>query len=184
MESVTRVAARVPLCQRVTRNRHPGRRPHPPVTEARVSIRNMLAIITPATTGFGGQALSFGQQLQVFIAWLLSSNRKAINWRPVVWGVVLQIVLAVVLLAPALQDFVFAGIDGGVRSCWLAEAGRLVFQSVDTGCTGPAGEPQFYVGTGNGISPPAKTFAFWILPTIVFSSLTSVLYRWGSSSGS
>jgi CNT family concentrative nucleoside transporter len=30
------------------------------------------------------------------------------------------------------------------------------------------------------VSPPAKTFAFWILPTIVFfSSMTSVLYHWG-----
>jgi len=144
----------------------------------------MLAIITPTETGLGGRALSaFGLLVLIFLAWLLSANRKAVNWKPVVWGVVLQIVLAVVLLAPALQDFVFATIDGGVRRLLsFAEAGAtFVFQSVEPHqVLDPAGEPQFYVGTGNGISPPAKTFAFWILPTIVFfSSLTSVLYHWG-----
>ncbi|HET8797924.1 MAG TPA: Na+ dependent nucleoside transporter N-terminal domain-containing protein, partial [Thermoanaerobaculia bacterium] len=32
------------------------------------------------------------------IAWLISTNRKAIKWRPVVWGLVLQIVVAILVL--------------------------------------------------------------------------------------
>ena len=32
------------------------------------------------------------------IAWLLSTNRKAIKWRPVVWGLLLQIAVAVLVL--------------------------------------------------------------------------------------
>jgi CNT family concentrative nucleoside transporter len=32
------------------------------------------------------------------IAWSLSSNRKAIKWRPIIWGLVLQIVVAVLVL--------------------------------------------------------------------------------------
>src|ERR1051325_7017686 len=32
------------------------------------------------------------------IAWLLSTDRKAIKWRPVVWGLVLQIVIAILVL--------------------------------------------------------------------------------------
>ena len=32
------------------------------------------------------------------IAWLLSTNKKAIKWRPVAWGLVLQIVIAILVL--------------------------------------------------------------------------------------
>jgi concentrative nucleoside transporter, CNT family len=32
------------------------------------------------------------------IAWLISVNRKAIKWRPVVWGLILQIIVAVLVL--------------------------------------------------------------------------------------
>jgi CNT family concentrative nucleoside transporter len=32
------------------------------------------------------------------IAWLLSTNRRAIKWRPVVWGLLLQIVVAILVL--------------------------------------------------------------------------------------
>ena len=35
------------------------------------------------------------------IAWLLSTNRKAIKWRPVAWGLVLQIVIAILVLKGA-----------------------------------------------------------------------------------
>jgi len=45
---------------------------------------------------------------------------------------------------------------------------------------GPDGTETMYIGTGSGMSPPIKTFAFWVLPTIVFiSSLMSVLYYLG-----
>ena len=149
----------------------------------------MLALITPTTTGFGGRAISaFGLLVLVFIAWLFSANRKAVKWRPVIWGIALQIILAVVLLAPFLQEFVFVFIDGGVRKLLsFSEAGAtFVFQSVEPhAILGPDGVPiagedgslKVFAGV---VSPPAKTFAFWILPTIVFfSSLTSVLYHWG-----
>ncbi|HVR37795.1 MAG TPA: nucleoside transporter C-terminal domain-containing protein [Thermoanaerobaculia bacterium] len=38
------------------------------------------------------------------IAWLLSNNRKAIKWRPVVWGLVLQIAVAVLVLKGELIE--------------------------------------------------------------------------------
>jgi len=34
----------------------------------------------------------------LLIAWLLSTNRKAIKWRPVAWGLVLQIIVAILVL--------------------------------------------------------------------------------------
>jgi CNT family concentrative nucleoside transporter len=116
------------------------------------------------------------------IAWALSVNRKGVKWRPVIWGVGLQLAFAVVVLSPALQAFFFEVVDVGVRQLLsFAEAGAdFVFQTV---------EPhQLVVGFGEGesqtfigrISPPVKTFAFWILPSIIFfSSLMSILYHVG-----
>lgn len=123
-----------------------------------------------------------GLGVMIGLAWLLSVDRKAIRWRPVLWGVGLQLVFGVVVLAPALQELFFTVVDRGVRGLLaFAEAGAtFVFQSVEPhqierGFGG--GQPETVVGQ---VSPPVKTFAFWILPTIVFfSSLMSILYHLG-----
>ncbi|MCB9777483.1 MAG: NupC/NupG family nucleoside CNT transporter [Alphaproteobacteria bacterium] len=121
-----------------------------------------------------------GLVVMVGIAWLLSKNRKAIRWRPVLWGVALQIVFGLIVLQPALQEFFFDVVDGGVRRLLsFSEAGSdFVFQTVEAHqILDPDGTAVFFIGR---ISPPVKTFAFWILPTIVFfSSLMSVLYHLG-----
>ena len=42
----------------------------------------------------------------LFIAWLISENRRAVPWRIVISGVILQVLLAALLLkAPLLKDF-------------------------------------------------------------------------------
>jgi len=114
------------------------------------------------------------------LAWLLSVNRKAISWRPVIWGVALQFAFALVVFSPAAQGFFFEVVDGGVRQLLsFSEKGAdFVFQSVEAHQVLDAGgEAQFVVGR---ISPPVKTFAFWILPTIIFfSSLMTILYHLG-----
>ena len=121
-----------------------------------------------------------GLFVMVGIAWILSTNRRAITWRPVIWGIALQLAFGVVVLSPALSEFFFVVVDGGVKQLLsFAEAGAdFVFQSVQPHqVLDGDGNPQFYVGT---ISPPVKTFAFWILPTIVFfSSIMAVLYHLG-----
>ena len=45
----------------------------------------------------------------LLIAWLLSTNRKAIKWRPVGWGLVLQIVVAILVLKGRQISEMFAG---------------------------------------------------------------------------
>lgn len=125
--------------------------------------------------------LSFsGLGVMIGIAWLMSTNRKAISWRPVIWGVALQLVFAVIVLNPVVGEFFFVVVDGGVRQLLaFSEAGAdFVFQSTEPHqILNAAGEPEFYVGR---ISPPVKTFAFWILPTIVFfSSLMAMMYHLG-----
>ena len=130
--------------------------------------------------------LSFtGIFVMVALAWMLSENRGAIQWRPVIWGVVLQLVLGIIVLSPALSGFFFEVVDGGVRRLLsFSEAGaNFVFQTTEMHQVDVMqGDPlvpvtQTFIGR---ISPPVKTFAFWILPTIIFfSSLMSILYHLG-----
>ena len=80
------------------------------------------------------QFMSFvGIGVLVGIGWLCSNDRAAIRWRPVLWGIALQLALAVVVLSPVLQDFFFDIVDGGVRRLLsFAEEGMsFVFQTVE-----------------------------------------------------
>ncbi len=140
-----------------------------------------LAAFIPAETTMLDRGLSFlGIPILLFLAWLLSTNRKAINWKTVGWGVALQILFGLVVLSPQLQDFFFVVVDGGVKKLisFSEEGAHFVFGSIEMHqITMPDGEAQTFVGK---VSPPVKTFAFWILPTIVFfSSLMAILYHLG-----
>ncbi|MCA9647741.1 MAG: NupC/NupG family nucleoside CNT transporter [Myxococcales bacterium] len=141
----------------------------------------MLAELIPSHTSLlqRGQSL-LGLAVLIGLAWLLSEKRGQVRWRPVLWGVALQLLLGLIVLSPALQGFFFATIDSGVkRLLSFSEAGsNFVFQSIEPHqILDPSGKAVTFVGR---ISPPVKTFAFWILPTIVFfSALTSILYHLG-----
>lgn len=121
-----------------------------------------------------------GLVVMVGIAWLLSTNRSQIRWRPVAWGIALQLLFGLIVLQPALQETFFTWVDVGVRRLLsFSEAGsNFVFQTVEGHqILDGEGNAAFFIGR---ISPPVKTFAFWILPTIVFfSSLMAVLYHLG-----
>ncbi len=141
----------------------------------------VLAAFATSTTGLADRLLSFGGLfVMVLIAWLLSVDRKNVRWRPVLWGIGLQLLLGLLILNPALQEVFFKVVDRGVhRLLSFAEAGAgFVFQSVEAHkILDTDGNPKTVVGR---ISPPVKTFAFWILPSIVFfSSLMAILYHLG-----
>lgn len=140
-----------------------------------------LAAFAPGAAGLMERFVSFGGLfVMVLIAWLLSVDRKHIRWRPVLWGIGLQLALGLLILNPTLQKVFFEVVDRGVhRLLSFAEAGAgFVFQSVEAHKILDAdGNPQTVIGR---ISPPVKTFAFWILPSIVFfSSLMAILYHFG-----
>lgn len=102
----------------------------------------------------------------VLIAFLLSSNRKAINWRLVIIGLSLQILLAVgVLYVPIITSFFDAISNGFIKLIGFTDKGvDFIFG-------------QF--GKGE-IQSPLINFAFTILPTIIFfSALMSMLYYLG-----
>ena len=48
-----------------------------------------------------------GMTALLFIAWLLSNNKRKINLRLVIWGLSLQLILAIFLLGTDAGDFVF-----------------------------------------------------------------------------
>ena len=127
-----------------------------------------------------------GVGLILLLALALSTNRKAIRWRPVVWGIGLQILFAFIVLNPVVSDWFFTGVDKGVRALLsFAEAGiGFVLQGTEPHAIThqAAGQPWTAdtIFVGSRVSPAIKTIGFWVLPTIIFfSSLMAVFYHLG-----
>lgn len=106
------------------------------------------------------------------LAYLLSYERRRINWRMVAAGVLLQFVFGVIVLKTGVGRALFSGAnDFVVRLLAFQEQGaRFVFGNL----------VQNEVPLGGGATGVAQTgayFAFNVLPTIIFfSSLMTVLY--------
>jgi CNT family concentrative nucleoside transporter len=106
-------------------------------------------------------------------AWLLSSNRKVVNWRVIVWGCIIQLIFAVFIFAVPVGTKVFLFInDALVKVIDVAGAGtRFIFGRLAL----PPGARDEWGGESLGF-----IFAFQALPTIIFfASLMSVLYYMG-----
>lgn len=128
------------------------------------------------------QAL-FGLFALVALCWAFSTARRQVSWRLVAWGVGLQLAFAAAILLPDLGQEVFGAIDTAVRKLVsFSEAGAtFVFQSVEAHQIDVLKDgiavPTAIIGA---VSPPMKTIAFWVLPTVIFfSALMSILYHYG-----
>ena len=101
----------------------------------------------------------------LFIAFLFSSNRKAINWRTVGVGLILQLIIAIgVLKVPFIQS--------------IFEAIGKVFISILDFTR--AGSKFLFEGLVVDMDTFGFIFAFQVLPTIIFfSALTSLLFYLG-----
>ena len=127
--------------------------------------------------------------VMIGLSLLMSEDRRAIRWRPVVWGVGLQLLFtAIIVLSPGVSEFFYTVVDGGVRKLlsFSEEGATFVFGSIAPHAVKVGEAPELFGGGGHEevflgkVSPAVKTFAFWILPTIIFfSSLMSVLYHLG-----
>ncbi len=120
-----------------------------------------------------------GIAVMLGICFLLSNNRGAINWKLVVGGLVLQLVLAIVILrVPFIYAFFKIIADAFVALLGYAEAGAsFVFGSWPD---------ETYIQSTNfatGLQVPYKLgymFAFKVLPTIIFfSAFSAILYYLG-----
>jgi len=100
------------------------------------------------------------------LAWLLSENRKAINWKPVLIGVGIQAAIGVVLMNDWVAEKFVWLIDVGVNKLLsFADQGSIfLFKSFGTGA----------------IEGPLMNMAFWVLPKIIFfAALMAGLYHLG-----
>ncbi|NOZ46746.1 MAG: Na+ dependent nucleoside transporter [Chlorobi bacterium] len=107
-----------------------------------------------------------GMIVLIGIAYLFSSNRKAVSWKVVLTGLTIQILLAIgVLYVPFIQEFFEIIGKLFVKILDFTNAGTIfLFKSFGTG----------------KIESPLLNFAITILPTIIFfSALTSVLFYLG-----
>jgi CNT family concentrative nucleoside transporter len=113
-----------------------------------------------------------GVFLLAAIAWSLSERRSAVDWRVVVAGMALQLVLALLLLkVPASRGF-FAAINDAVAALDRATQSGTAFVF---GFLGGAALP--YAETHPGAS---FVLAFRALPLVlVIGALSSLLYHWG-----
>jgi CNT family concentrative nucleoside transporter len=121
----------------------------------------------------------FGAAVILAIAYLFSTNRRAINWTTVAWGLGLQIVFAVLVLKTSAGQRVFSTLGEGINQL-LGFAGvgaAFVFGPLgDSGVWGRA----MRAALGPDGAQYAVIFAFQVLPTIIFiAALFAILYYFG-----
>jgi len=129
----------------------------------------MLGVVQPV----------FGAAVILAIAYACSTNRRAINWATVGWGVGLQVVFALIVLKTSIGQRVFATLgDAITRLLGFAGVGSaFVF--------GPLGNGSVWARVMNSALGPdgaqyGVIFAFQVLPTIIFiAALFAILYYFG-----
>jgi CNT family concentrative nucleoside transporter len=100
------------------------------------------------------------------IAYALSTNRAAIRWKTVAWGVGLQFALALFVLKTAFGQALFA---------WIGDKINHVLAFSFVGSEFVFGKMGARGGAGTGF-----VFAFQVLPTIIFiAALFAILYYLG-----
>lgn len=106
----------------------------------------------------------------LLLAWIFSTNRRAIRWRTVVWGLSLQIVFAFMVLKWSFGERMLHDAGQGIdKLLGYAYVGS-------TFLFGDLGANPSKIGAAFGTS----FFAFQVLPTIIFiSAFFAVLYYLG-----
>lgn len=131
-----------------------------------IEIAQSASAIVPIE-GFSINSLlrgALGMLVLLFISFLLSTNRKAINWKTICFGLLAQLLLAIgVLKVPFIQGvFEFVG-KIFVKILEFTQAGSV-----------------FLLGDMMNVESFGFIFLFQVLPTIIFfSALTSVLFYLG-----
>ena len=105
-----------------------------------------------------------GLMVFIGIAYAFSTNRRAIRWRTVAWGLGLQFLFAVIVLKSSLGQRILGAAGNGVN--------KLLEHSV-------AGSTMVF-GPLGGNNATLAVFAFRVLPTIIFiSAFFAILYYIG-----
>ena len=130
----------------------------------------------------------FGIFVLLGIAWLLSNNKKKINFRIIFWGLLLQLIFAILILKTGPGQAVFFLARGAITKLLsFTDAGAsFLFGNLYLGEEnivkelGTEGPFQLYNANTESFVNIGTIFAFHILPTIIFfASIMSVLYHLG-----
>lgn len=123
------------------------------------------------------------------IGWLVSEKRGMVQWRPVLWGIGLQLIFGVLVLGLGLGEYIHFVVDYLVNALlgFSNQGAAFVFASFmphQISTIGPNGfEEVTYGFSTNDLdnwSPGTKNVAFFVLPTIIFfSALLSLFYYLG-----
>ena len=105
-----------------------------------------------------------GMIFLVFVAYLFSNNRKAINWKSALIGLSTQLILAILVLKVDFVQKIFEFF------------GKIFVKTLDFTMEGS----KFLLGDMVNVETFGYVFLFQVLPTIIFfSALTSVLFYLG-----
>jgi concentrative nucleoside transporter, CNT family len=120
-----------------------------------------------------------GLFLIALIAWALSTNRRAIRGRTIVWGFGLQFLFALIVLKTSIGQRVFEVLGERIRNL-------LSFSAVGSSFVfGPIGNQPVWTDImtrvlGKDGAQYGTIFAFQIAPTIIFiAALFAILYYFG-----
>jgi concentrative nucleoside transporter, CNT family len=141
-----------------------------------------VAAVVAALASFGGfpRLQPFvGLIVILSIAYLASTNRRAIDGRTVVWGLTLQVVFALLVLKTAAGQAVFLRLGSAINRLldYTVAGSSLVF--------GPLGDKTAWSKIVTGALGEeglrySIIFAFQVLPTIIFiAALFAILYYFG-----
>ena len=134
---------------------------------SQVSFGQDLNIQIIESQGFSIESLFrgvIGMASLIFIAFLLSNNRKSINWKTVGLGLTLQLIIAIGVLK---VKFVMKAFES------IGQVFISILKFTQAGS-------QFLFGDMLNVDSFGYIFAFQVLPTIIFfSALTSVLFYFG-----
>jgi CNT family concentrative nucleoside transporter len=159
----------------------------PPQTTQPTAAEAVQAAREASQVSWGGRLVSLlGMFVMLGIGWLLSVNRKAVQWNVVIWGTVLQLIFALIILKTPFGQAFFNGINNVVVALlgFTVEGARflfgdLVWNNVPVGTGDPTGNAPMTPATGQ-VARTGAFFAFNVLPTIIFfSSLMTVMYYLG-----
>jgi CNT family concentrative nucleoside transporter len=159
----------------------------PPQSQPPTAAEAVRAARESSEVSWTGRLISLlGMFVMLGIGWLLSVNRKAVQWNVVIWGTLLQLTFALIILKTPFGQAFFNGINNVVVALlgFTVEGARflfgdLVWNNVPVGTGDPTGNAPMTPATGQ-VARTGAFFAFNVLPTIIFfSSLMTVLYYMG-----
>jgi CNT family concentrative nucleoside transporter len=143
------------------------------------AIAAAMAALAAQYGGFVRLQAIVGLVVILGIAYVWSSNRRAIDLRTVGWGLALQVVLALVVLKTSVGAAVFERLGALITQLldFTVAGSSMVF--------GPLGDPPVWrkilaTTLGEEAAGAGVLFAFRVLPTIIFvAALFAILYYFG-----